>query len=158
MRGIVTRHPNSRQIACRLCNLKRALWVIFALTLLLLSGCRVASFSEEKALSGTTLTQTDQGKSISIRPGEVMEISLKENPSTGFRWSLEKSNDEILELLNSDYIQAFGPEVGSGGKRIWKFKAKKSGDVLLVLKRWRAWEGDKSIVERFDAIIRVVTE
>jgi inhibitor of cysteine peptidase len=86
-----------------------------------------------------------------------MEISLKENPSTGFRWSLEKSNDEILELLNSDYIQAFSPEVGSGGKRIWKFKAKTSGDVLLVLKRWRAWEGDKSIVERFETIIHVAT-
>lgn len=109
-------------------------------------------------MSGTKLTQADEGKSISIKMGDVMEISLNENSSTGFRWSLEKSNDEILELLNSDYIQAFGSEVGSGGKRIWKFKAKKSGDVLLVLKRWRAWEGDKSIVERFDAIIRVVTE
>ena len=86
-----------------------------------------------------------------------MEISLKENPSTGFRWSLEKGNEEILELLNSDYIQSSGPEVGSGGKRIWKFKAKKIGDVHLVLKRWRAWEGDKSIVERFEVIIRVVT-
>ena len=85
-----------------------------------------------------------------------MEISLKENPSTGFRWSLEKSNDEILELLNSDYIQASGPEVGSGGKRIWKFIAKKTGDVHLVLKLWRAWEGNRSIVKRFEAIIRVV--
>jgi inhibitor of cysteine peptidase len=120
-----------------------------------LSGCRVASFSEEKTLSETMLTQADEGKSISIKPGEVMGISLNENPSTGFRWSLEKSNDEILELLKSDYIQASGSEVGSGGKRIWKFKAKKTGEVHLVLKRWRAWEGDKSTVERFEVIVRV---
>lgn len=106
-------------------------------------------------MSETMLTQADEGKSISIKPGEVMGISLNENPSTGFRWSLEKNNDEILELLKSDYIQASGSEVGGGGKRIWKFKAKKTGEVHLALKHWRAWEGDKSTVERFEVIVRV---
>jgi inhibitor of cysteine peptidase len=124
-----------------------------------LSGCqgssRGASFSEEKTLSDTTLTQADKGKSVTIRSGEVMGISLDENPGTGFRWTLEQGNGEILELLSSDYIQAPGSEVGGGGKRIWKFKAKKVGDVQLVLKRWRPWEGDNSTVERFEIIVHV---
>jgi inhibitor of cysteine peptidase len=152
-------HPNSRQIACRLYVLAFTLWAVFALELLYLSGCQVCdrdeSFREGKTLAGMTLTQSDNGKSVTISPGETVRISLDENPSTGFRWALEQGNDEILELLTSDYIQASGAGVGGGGQRVWKFTAKKSGDVRLVMKRWRAWEGDKSTVERFEVTIRV---
>jgi predicted secreted protein len=71
---------------------------------------------------------------------------------------LEKDNDEILELLHSEYNQPTVSVVGGGGQRIWKFKAKKTGDARLVLKRWRAWEGNKSTVERFEVIIHVVLD
>ena len=68
---------------------------------------------------------------------------------------MERDDDEILDLLNSDYVQTPGLEVGGGGKRILRFKAKKSGDVLLVLKLWRAWEGDKYTVDHFEIMIHV---
>lgn len=84
-----------------------------------------------------------------------MGIILKENPSTGFQWTLEQNNDDILELLNSDYIQPPGLGIGSESHHVWNFKARKSGDVRLVLKRWRPWEGDKSTVERLDFTISV---
>jgi inhibitor of cysteine peptidase len=102
-----------------------------------------------------TLTQSNNGKSVTISQGETVRMRLDENPSTGFRWVLEQGNDEILELLTSDYIQGSGAGVGGAGQRVWKFTAKKSGDVRLVMKRWRAWEGDKSTVERFEVTIRV---
>jgi inhibitor of cysteine peptidase len=152
-------HPYSRQIDCRLYVLVLALRAVFALGVLSLWGCQVYDrgelFREGKTLAGMTLTQADNGKSVTIGPGETVRISLDENPSTGFRWALEQGNDEILELLTSDYIQGSGPGVGGGGKRVWKFTAKKSGDARLVMKRWRTWEGDKSTVERLEVTIHV---
>jgi hypothetical protein len=36
------------------------------------------------------------------------------------------------------------------------FRAVATGNVELRLKLWRQWEGDKSIVDRFAATVRVV--
>lgn len=84
-----------------------------------------------------------------------MEINLSENPSTGFRWSLEKMDADRLTLLSSDYVPADSSEVGRSGKRIWRFKAVSPGNAHVALKRWREWEGDKSIVERFEINLSV---
>jgi inhibitor of cysteine peptidase len=152
-------HSYSRQIVCQLHVSAFALWAVFALGQLFLSGCQVCnqgeSYREGKTLAGMALTQSDNGKSVTICPGETVSISLDENPSTGFQWALEQRNDEVLELLTSDYIQASSTGVGGGGQHVWKFTAKKSGEVGLVMERWRAWEGEKSIVERLKFTIRI---
>jgi inhibitor of cysteine peptidase len=124
-----------------------------------LAGCqgadRLATSSGDKTLSGVTLTEADNGKLVTLGPGESLQITLNENPSTGFRWTLEGGTDEILELLNSNFVQATGLGPGGGGQHVWRFRSKNTGDTRLVLKRWRSWEGDKSIVERLEFTIRV---
>jgi inhibitor of cysteine peptidase len=107
-------------------------------------------------LSATTITEADAGKTVTVSPGGTVAISLDENPTTGFRWELEPGNDATLELLSSEYIApAPGSTVGGGGRRLWTFKAKKSGEVRLVLKRRREWEKDESGGERFEVTIGV---
>ena len=101
------------------------------------------------------LTPLDNGKSITLKVGESVRISLGENPGTGFRWALQPSDDKVLGLSASDFIQTFETGAGGGGQRVWKFVAQKSGEVRLVVNRLRAWEGDKSTVERFEVTIRV---
>jgi inhibitor of cysteine peptidase len=102
-----------------------------------------------------TLTQADNGTAVTIRPGEQVAISLAENPTTGFQWALEQGDDAILKLLDSAYVRAAGPDLGSGGRRVLTFEAKNSGTVRLSLKLWRAWEGDSSIRQRFEITIQV---
>lgn len=135
------------------------LWALFALAMMAVSGChdsnRGGSVSERKTLLVVTLTQADNGKTVTIRPDEIVEIMLTENPSTGFRWSLVRDNDENLDLLTSDYIPPTGPGVGGAGQHVWKFKAKEPGEARMVLRRGRAWEGDKSTVEQVELTIRV---
>jgi inhibitor of cysteine peptidase len=107
-------------------------------------------------LSSTTITKADAGKTITVSPGGTITISLDENPTTGFRWELEPANDAALELLSSEYI-APGAGVGGGGRRLWTFKARRSGEVRLVLKRRRVWQKDDSDGERFEVTIGVTT-
>lgn len=110
---------------------------------------------KEKTLAELTLTQSDKGKSVTIRPGEIVCISLDENPSTGFRWELEHEDDQVLHLLTSDFISDASTGVGGGGHHVWEFMAGKSGEVQLTMKHWRSWEGCKSTIERLDVTIRI---
>jgi inhibitor of cysteine peptidase len=151
--------PKCRPHSARHYVLTSALWALFALGLLSLPGCQTYDRNVlpcgQKTLAELTLMQSDNGKSVTVRPGEVVCISLYENPSTGFRWKLEHADDQVLHLLTSDYISDSSARVGGGGQHVWKFMAGKNGEVRLTMKHWRSWEGDKSAIERLDVTIRI---
>ncbi len=96
-----------------------------------------------------SLTQEDKGKSVTMSPGDSLHITLNENPSTGFRWTVEGADNDALELLSSDYVPATRPVPGGSGQHVWRFKAKNPGDVRLLLKHSRPWEGEKSMPLEF---------
>lgn len=101
------------------------------------------------------LTQADTGKSFTVHSGGVVAIQLKENPTTGYRWAIDKSDNTILALQSSDFAVLPGTGLGGGGTRTFTFKAEKPGAVHLQLKQWRGWEGDSSIINRYDVMIQV---
>ncbi len=101
------------------------------------------------------LTQADTGKSFTVHPGDVIAIQLKENPTTGYRWAIDRSDNTILALQSSDFAALPGTGIGGGGTRTFTFKAEKPGAVRLQLKHWRGWEGDSSIIDRHDVTIHV---
>jgi len=102
-----------------------------------------------------TLLHTDSSKSIEVQSGDTVVVRLDENPTTGFQWAIDKSNDAILTLQDSDYAPAPDSRVGGGGQRVFTFKAQKAGAVDLQLKLWRQWEGDQSITDRFVVILQI---
>ena len=106
-------------------------------------------------MSGVTLTAEDNGKSIAVPLGEKVILRLNENPSTGFRWAVDPSDNEIIELRGCDYIQAPDSALGGVGQRVFVFKAKRSGSVCILLKLRREWEGNKPIASRFEVNIHV---
>jgi inhibitor of cysteine peptidase len=101
------------------------------------------------------LTQEDTGKSFTVYSGDRIAIQLKENPTTGYRWAIDRSDNTILALQSSDFAVLPGTGIGRGGTRTFTFKAEKSGAVHLHLKQWRGWEGDSSIIGRYDVTIQV---
>lgn len=101
------------------------------------------------------LTQAHTGQSFSVHPGEVIAIQLKENPTTGYRWAIDISDNAILALQSSDYAVLPGTGIGGGGTRTLTFKAERPGAVRLQLKLCRSWEGDSSIIDRYDVTIQV---
>ena len=106
-------------------------------------------------MSVITLTQADQGKSITLQLEQTLVVELPENPTTGFRWAIARNDEETLALRDSDYSPAAGVGVGGGGRRTFTFVARKPGSVILQLKLWREWEGDSSITQRFGVTIDV---
>lgn len=98
------------------------------------------------------LIEKDNGRTIEIMAGGLVAVSLNENPTTGYRWELEKTSG--LEIV-SDQFQLTGDAIGAEGVRVFQFRAISVGRHELHLKNWRNWEGNSSVIDRFDATIFV---
>jgi inhibitor of cysteine peptidase len=109
----------------------------------------------DQARSSMTLTHADNGTAVTIRPGEHVVIRLAEHPTTGFRWAVDQGDEAIVALRENTYSPAAGARVGGDGQHVWTFEAQHTGTVQLRFKLWRAWEGDKSVQERFEITIHV---
>ena len=101
------------------------------------------------------LTEHDQGKTITIYQGDTVVIELDENPTTGFTWAIHKANEQVLKLINSEYMPAPGGTIGIGGVRVFTFEAKHVGTAQIELKYWRSFAGDSSIMRRYDITVHV---
>jgi inhibitor of cysteine peptidase len=95
-----------------------------------------------------TLTETDNDRTMDIAVGDTVRISLPENATTGYRWAIDRVDDDVIEAVGSDPHYAKNA-VGSGGDVVFTFKGRKSGSGEIVLKYWRHFEGDASVQKRF---------
>ena len=99
-----------------------------------------------------TLTDQDNGRHLPVHVGDLLEIHLAENATTGYRWAPDSYDSGLLELVEAtaDYP---GTAVGSGGEAVFRFRIVGVGSSTLALKYWRHWEGAGSIIQRFTVTI-----
>jgi inhibitor of cysteine peptidase len=96
------------------------------------------------------LSEQDRGRTVEVAEGDIITVRLRENPTTGYRWSVETTDG--LELVGDDF-EAGGGAIGAAGERVLEFRATRPGSHKLRLKNWREWEGDASVIDRFEADI-----
>jgi inhibitor of cysteine peptidase len=118
--------------------------ILMSALLLLLAGCAAS----------TSLTSSDNGKTIQAHVGDEIAIALDANPSTGYGWAVEKSDGTLLTFKQSNF-SASSSAIGSGGIQTLTFVAKSVGTAHLQLKYWRSFAGEKSITQRFAVTIQV---
>ena len=119
-------------------------WIIIILTAALLLMLVFSVAVHEKPIHETAaretwyeLTRDDMGK-------DVLTIRLDSNPTTGFDWSFETSDPELLELLTMEYVsdESDTPVCGLGGTWVASYRnfSGKAGPVTLTLNYARPWE------------------
>ena len=96
--------------------------------------------------------EQQSGNRIDVRSGDVVTVRLKENPTTGYRWAIEQAGGLQLE---DDRNANVGPAPGASGMRELNFRAGAPGDHVLRLKQWRDWQGDASVIGRFQLSVHV---
>ena len=92
---------------------------------------------------------------VQVRVGDTFEVLLRENPSTGFRWTiidslLEESNlQNILRQKGSTFKADENRRgaVGIGGIRSVEFEILAPGEGDLYITLARPWELEKSLAE-----------
>lgn len=121
----------------------------FFIILALFSGC---------GTNGTSLTNADTGKQVTLQSGEILTVSLESNPTTGYSWQvLEIQNGILVQEGEPEFKQSSGSEglVGAGGTETFRFKAVGPGETSLNLGYMRPWESEPPI-ETFE--IQVVVK
>jgi inhibitor of cysteine peptidase len=102
------------------------------------------------------LTSADNGTTIPLHPGNTGELRLPETPTTGYRWTID-STPPYLVIKEGEFSAVSSPTIGGGGERRWVIQAKTTGSATLTLKRWRDWEGESSVVERYQVTLSITT-
>ncbi len=114
--------------------MRTAIVMSFFLILALFSGC---------GTKGTSLTDADNGKQITVKSGDLVTLTLVSNPTTGYSWQVMEIDSVILiQDGEPEYKQSPGSEglVGAGGTETFRFKAVGSGKTTLNLGYMRPWE------------------
>jgi inhibitor of cysteine peptidase len=101
------------------------------------------------------LTSADNGKSVSASLEDIIIIKIPENPTTGFRWEFEELDNKFLEMQTMDFLRESTTLIGTGGEKSFTLKIKQLGSTSIRLKLWRDWEGDSSVVQRYEVNIQV---
>jgi inhibitor of cysteine peptidase len=100
------------------------------------------------------LNEEDNGTSKRVRLSEEVVLELEENPSTGYRWTIETTGD-ALEEIESRYIPLSGAAIGGGGRRVVRFLAAHPGvaEIRAVLRR--SWEPPDRSLNQYAVTITV---
>lgn len=94
------------------------------------------------------ISESDNGRTVDVRVGESVRINLPENATTGYRWAIDRYDEEFIGALATE-PRYTANAIGSGGQVAFIFQSKKVGTGEIVLKHWRHWEGDSSVTNRF---------
>src|SRR5262245_55338291 len=92
-------------------------------------------------------------REIVVRPHQLLELALAENPTTGFRWEMTEAGAPVCVLRRDSFDDVSGGP-GKGGTRRWLFEAVNIGISTISLVYRRTWE-DKPPARTFTLVIRV---
>jgi inhibitor of cysteine peptidase len=73
---------------------------------------------------------------------DKITVRLCANPSTGYSWSYEMTNEGVMALEDHDYEEPEGGAVGAYGVDVWTFEAVEPGTTEIRMQYSRSWEED----------------
>lgn len=84
------------------------------------------------------LTEADDGKEIQVTDGTYIDLTLPDNPTTGYEWQIQDApgnTQVVVQHGEPDYVPGdpSGLTTGSGGRITYHFQALGLGKDTLVL-------------------------
>ena len=97
---------------------------------------------------GNTETVTTESKELEAKKGDNFTITLEENASTGYVWTVEK--EDKIELVETVEAQAENTEntedkVGVPASKTWTFKCDEAGEYKIKFTCARSGEGETPV-------------
>jgi len=79
---------------------------------------------------------------LEMNVGQTLELTLPENPTTGYIWQVAKPQDilKVEEIYQQGQPKSQQPMLGVGGKKIFRFTALQPGKEWVHVKHARPWE------------------
>ena len=92
-----------------------------------------------------TLDAAEQ--SVTVAAGDTLAVTLAENPTTGFRWTLDRLTGPMT-LISSTFEAPAAPKPGAGGRRTFVLRADAQGVAEVRLSHARPWEAADAGLQR----------
>ena len=106
--------------------------------------------------NGRTLTADNAGQTIDMNVGDIINIELEGNPSTGYTWEVAEMDKTVLKPVGDTEFETANDLVGASGVLILRFEAISTGETPLILVYQRPWEQDIPPEEKFE--VRLVVK
>jgi inhibitor of cysteine peptidase len=104
-----------------------------------------------------TVTETKNGKTITARVGDTVDVRLGGNPTTGYEWQAVLYS-KSLPIADSQYIPDTPVTIGSGGTYSFVFQPNAlaaGGKHTAKFAYYRSWEGPEAAIRTFSITIKV---
>ncbi len=112
-------------------------FLVFALALLMFIPAACSQASDPVV----NISESDAGKTIELKKGNTLVVSLEGNVTTGFNWEMDSSSaPAFLQQIGSTEVTPASDAVGAPGTIVLKFSAVQTGQAPLKLIYHRAWE------------------
>ncbi len=85
--------------------------------------------------------QSYSGQTLDLLFGQVMELRLAENPTTGYRWTFLANGEPVCVVLNDHFERPTGPP-GQGGEHTWQIKGAVVGECDIAMQYSRSFQQD----------------
>lgn len=100
------------------------------------------------------LSSLDNQKEIKVKTGDIVELAIDTQPSTGYTWKIEALS--CVEKYGDSRIDSGkGTALGRVETEYMRFKAVKIGSGFIDLKYIRPWETDKNPAKQYKVYIDV---
>jgi inhibitor of cysteine peptidase len=87
------------------------------------------------------LDKSADGREIEIATGDEFDITLDENPTTGFRWRVTADGSPACSLVKDEFNPPAESRPGQGGSHTWQFRAVRAGQSQIQMSYARGAEG-----------------
>ena len=124
-------------------------------------GADQACFKRDRVLSmpGGTVHEVDESQSnelLEMVRGDLLDVHLTENATTGFRWRIEGAGSPVVELEHDRTVPGSNARPGGGGSRRLRFRAAAAGRTRIELVYARRVPADAQPAKKFVLRVRVL--
>jgi inhibitor of cysteine peptidase len=117
--------------------------------------------SAEDELRGLSVTDADNGKTVTATEGQNLLVKLQSNPSTGYGWTVV-STDRTFGYPSATKFFPNGGGVGSGGLERFTWKTKNGpltmvGSHTVKMEYKRSWETNVAPAKTFTFTVKIVS-
>ena len=108
--------------------------------------------------AGVTLSEQDAGKTIYVRQGETLFVTLDGNITTGFTWEQASTENALVTLTGEPEYKAESNLPGSPGKITLPFKAVNTGQQAFKLVYHQPFDKTAPPEKTFEVTLVITTE
>ncbi len=127
-------------------------WIWVGMVVLMLGACGGGGAAPENVFIAD---EEDNGQTVTMGVGDVLQVMLAENPSTGYVWAVVTNDEAVLRLSDEPAYEVDSDAIGAGGTKTFLFEAVGAGTSVLRLVNARQQETAVEPAATFELTIQV---